>query len=213
MHFTKQNIEELPKVKRLNLINSISGIKPANLIGTLSSDDQSNLAIFSSIVHLGSHPALLGFVVRPTTDVPRHTYQNILENGCYTINHISTSHTQQAHYTSAKFNKNISEFDACNFTEEYLFNFIAPFVKESKIKIAMKFKEAIPIQANNTALIIGEVHHLIVPDDIMDDIGQLNLDEANNVGISGLNTYYKLSKIANYPYARADELPSFNRNQ
>ena len=34
-HFSKQNILELEKVKRLNIINSITGIKPGNLIGTI----------------------------------------------------------------------------------------------------------------------------------------------------------------------------------
>ncbi|NNC86039.1 MAG: flavin oxidoreductase [Bacteroidia bacterium] len=213
MHYTKEEIENLSKVKRLNLINSISGIKPANLIGTISSEEQSNLAIFSSIVHLGSNPALLGFILRPTIDVPRHTYQNILDNSCYTINHVTAAHTHQAHYTSAKFDKHISEFEACGFTEEYLFGFNAPFVKESKIKMGMKFKEAIPIQSNNTVLIIGQVHHLVIPENVMNAEGQLDLDKADNAGISGLNNYYSLTKVANYPYARVHELPKFNSKQ
>ena len=64
-HFTKKNILEMDKVKRLNIVNSITGIKPGNLIGTISNDNFPNLAIFSSIVHLGSNPALLGFILRP----------------------------------------------------------------------------------------------------------------------------------------------------
>ena len=65
-HFSKQNILELEKVKRLNIINSITGIKPGNLIGSIDDNNKNtNLAIFSSVVHLGSHPALLGFILRP----------------------------------------------------------------------------------------------------------------------------------------------------
>ena len=64
-HFSKQNILDLEKVKRLNIINSITGIKPANLIGSIDDNNENtNLAIFSSVVHLGSHPALLGFIPR-----------------------------------------------------------------------------------------------------------------------------------------------------
>ena len=47
-HFTKKNILEMDKVKRLNIVNSITGIKPGNLIGTISNDNFPNLAIFSS---------------------------------------------------------------------------------------------------------------------------------------------------------------------
>ena len=64
-HFTKGIIRDLDKVKRLNIINSITGIKPGNLIGTISEEKITNLAIFSSVIHLGSNPALLGFVLRP----------------------------------------------------------------------------------------------------------------------------------------------------
>ena len=32
--FSEEDIIQMPKVRRLNIINSITGIKPANLIGT-----------------------------------------------------------------------------------------------------------------------------------------------------------------------------------
>ncbi|MBM3186302.1 MAG: flavin oxidoreductase, partial [Bacteroidetes bacterium] len=71
----KADFQALSKVPRLNLINSCMGYKSANLIGSISKDGNYNLAVFSSITHLGSDPALLGFILRPTT-VPRHTYSN-----------------------------------------------------------------------------------------------------------------------------------------
>ena len=74
----KSVFESLGKIPRLNLINSCMGYKSANLIGTISKDGRPNLAVFSSITHLGSDPALIGFILRPTT-VPRHTYSNIKE--------------------------------------------------------------------------------------------------------------------------------------
>ena len=64
----------MQKVERLNLINSLSGVKPANLIGTKDQNGNENLAIFSSVVHLGSNPALLGFILRPQGEVRRHTH-------------------------------------------------------------------------------------------------------------------------------------------
>jgi flavin reductase (DIM6/NTAB) family NADH-FMN oxidoreductase RutF len=51
---------QLEKVERLNLINSCTGYKSANLIATKSVDGAVNVAIFSSITHL-SNPALIGF--------------------------------------------------------------------------------------------------------------------------------------------------------
>ena len=88
----------MEKVERLNMINSCTGYKSANLIATKSIDGKPNVAIFSSITHLGSDPALIGFIVRPTT-VPRDTYKNIKETGYFTVNHIRVSMIEDAHHT------------------------------------------------------------------------------------------------------------------
>ncbi len=210
MHLNKQNIEQLERVKRLNIINSVTGIKPANLIGTISNSGKTNLAIFSSIVHLGSNPALIGFIMRPNLEVPRHTFRNITENGVYTINHVKPEIIERAHYTSAKFEEEVSEFEACSLTEEYLDEFKAPFVHESSLKLGMKFVESIPIPLNGTMMVIGEIQHAIVPDEALSENGYIDLSKTDSVGISGLNSYYTVTKTAQFPYARVNEVPDFS---
>lgn len=209
MELTKQDIQRLDKLNRINLINSVTGIKPANLIGTLSRSGIPNLAIFSSVVHIGSNPALIGFFLRPKNEVARHTWENIEETGCYTINHVHREFAENAHFTSAKFDSGVSEFEQCHLTEQYIDKFEAPFVEESDIKIGLQFKVAIPIELNDTTLVIGEVQRLIVPDQALDDGWQCDLASVEGMGISGLNGYYGLTKVANYPYARPGELPDF----
>jgi flavin reductase (DIM6/NTAB) family NADH-FMN oxidoreductase RutF len=203
MLLTKEDLQNTPRIQRLNLVNSLSGIKPANLIGTISAKGAPNLAIFSSVMHLGSHPALLGFILRPQGETPRHTFENIRETGFYTINHVHESFYEKAHLSSAKFEKDVSEFEACGLTEEYFPGFPAPFVRESALKLGMRFAEAIPIPLNGTTLVIGEVQNVILPDELMSESGHLDLSLTANVGLSGLNTYYRLEKIETLPYARA----------
>lgn len=207
MHFTTKDIQSLERVKRLNIINSISGIKPANLIGTISQSGQTNLAIFSSVFHLGSNPAIMGMICRPEGEVPRHTLENIKNSEEYTINAIPKSLIINAHYTSAKFDRDISEFDACNIEEEFIDSFDAPFVKESPIKMGLSLKELIPIKSNDTILIVGEVQHLIIKEDLISNEGYVNLDKADIVGIGGLNNYYTLEKVKTLPYARISQIP------
>ncbi|MEL7145810.1 MAG: flavin reductase, partial [Bacteroidota bacterium] len=179
------------------------------LIGTKSTDGVSNLSIVNSTVHIGTNPAMLGYILRPTEEVRRHTYENILENEVYTVNHIHRSFVEKAHYTSAKFEADVSEFSACQLTEEYMEDFQAPFVKESVLKMGLRHVETVKITSNNTLLVIGEIEHLVVPDQAIDDRGYLNLGMIEDVGISGLNTYYSLEKIAEFPYARVEEVPDF----
>jgi flavin reductase (DIM6/NTAB) family NADH-FMN oxidoreductase RutF len=208
MIYTKEDIGKLDRITRLKIINSTTGIKPANLIGTINKENQTNLAVFSSVVHLGSNPPLLGFISRPRSADAGHTYHNIKENGYYTINHIHPEFIKNAHYTSAKFQADVSEFKRCNLSEEYANDFIAPFVKESTFKIGMRFKEAIDIKINNTVLVVGEIEHLILPDIAIVD-GDIDLEVTNGVGISGLNSYYSLKKIGSFPYVRVQEVPEF----
>lgn len=202
MYLSKSDIENLERIKRLNIINSIAGIKPANLIGTANANKHSNVAIFSSVTHLGSAPALMGFIMRPEGEVLRNTYENIRETGVFTINHVKANSTAQAHATSAKFDADQSEFDVCNFTEQWLSSFAAPFVQESHLKIGLSFVEAIPIKLNGTTLIIGQVEHLFIEDDVISEEGYIDLSKIDSVGVGGLNVYYTLDRHATYPYAR-----------
>ena len=132
-------IEALEKRYRAALINSVTGFKPANLVGTTDPDGNSNLAIMSSVVHLGSHPPLLGLVVRPNP-VDRHTLDNILETGCYTINHVSETFIAEAHQTAARYPKDVSEFEATGLSEHYAGAFPAPFVDQANVRLGMKLQ-------------------------------------------------------------------------
>jgi len=208
MIYTKEEIKNLDRVTRLKIINSVTGIKPANLIGTIDNDGHTNLAVFSSVVHLGSDPALLGIISRPQTAEVGHTYRNIQENGVYTINHIHPEFVKNAHYTSAKFEADVSEFERCGLTEEYFEDLKAPFVKESHFKMGMRYVESLPIKQNGTVLIIGQIEYISFPDSVMND-GDIDLEAANSVGISGLNSYYTLKKIEKHPYVRVNEVPDF----
>ena len=188
MHFNEEEIENLEKIYRVNLINSCSGYKAANLIGTVSGSNN-NLAIFSSLVHLGSNPPLLGFFLRPTEIVPRHTYLTIKENQYYTINSVEKDFADKAHHTSAKYDKSISEFEIVDLEPEFINKFPSPYVKSSSIKIGMKFVEEIKISYNKSRLIVGKIVELHVNDDMIDKDGFLNLYKAEVATISGCDGY------------------------
>jgi len=187
-YFNLKQIQELEHLYKINLINSCSGFKSANLIGTKSTKGQENVAVFSSVTHIGSNPPLLGFFCRPTT-VTRHTYDNIKNTGVYTINHIDLHNFEDAHHTSAKYDQSISEFDMTGLESEYKDNCKAPFVKGAPIQLEMKFVEEYLIKANNTILVIGEIQGLHINGDLLQDDGFINLSKANIAAINGLDGY------------------------
>ena len=207
LQITTDELKGMARFYRANLINSISGYKPAMLIGTTNTDGKLNLAIFSSVVHLGADPALIGFIQRPV-GVSGDTYRNIIETKQYTINHIHEGIVEKAHYTSAKTDD--SEFELCKLTPEFITGFSAPFVAESKVKMGLEFVEAIPIKHNNTTLVIGELKHLILPENLVAADGNVLLSETNAVCISGLENYHQVQPFATFPYAKLENIPAFS---
>lgn len=202
MHITRKDIEAFPHLYKINLMNSISGYKSANLIGTKSLiSNVANVAVFSSVVHYGSNPPILGFVLRPTT-VVRNTYNNLKEIGVYTINSINEAIIEDAHHTSAKYAADISEFDKTNLTPEYKDNFYAPFVKESPLQIGMKFLEEYYINANDTILVLGEVVDLYFEKAMLSEDGFLNLSKQSVAAINGLDTYMVAKEFKRLSYQR-----------
>ena len=195
IEFDTEHILNLDKNFRIDLINSITGIKSAHLISTVSGDGIANLAIFSSIVHLGSNPPLIGFILRPETRKLSDTMQNIKTKNYYTINSISPSIVKKAHKTSQKIGSEISEFDHFNIEKEYIDNIPVPFVKESSVKIGLSFKEKIDINLNNTSLIIGEIDCIKINKNILDNYGRLNITKANSVGVTGVDMYYYSNEL------------------
>ena len=189
MHFfNNQDINQLDKIFRINLINSCSGFKSANLLGTISEKGITNVAVFSSVTHLGSNPPTLGFILRPTT-VPRNTHKNLKDLGYFTINHIWEAVFEDAHHTSAKYPDDISEFDMTNLEPEFKGNFKAPFVKNAPVQMAMKFVEEIYVPSNDVMLVVAQIEELYVKDELLQKDGLINLSKGNVLTINGLDTY------------------------
>ena len=187
-YFSLEDINNLKHLYKINLINSCSGFKSANLIGTKSKDGIENVAVFSSVTHVGSNPPILSFFCRPTT-VTRDTYTNIKETGFYTINHIQESNFKEAHHTSAKYNSIISEFDKTQLQSEYKNDSFAPFVKDAPIQLEMKYLGEYQIKENDTILVLGEIQGLYINQDILTEDGFINLSDANVATINGLDGY------------------------
>jgi flavin reductase (DIM6/NTAB) family NADH-FMN oxidoreductase RutF len=204
-YFNLDDIQGFSKLYRLNLINSITGYKSANMIGTRSSSGEENVAIFSSITHLGSNPALLHFTLRPNT-VPRDTYKNIKENMVFTVNHVSLAQIEQAHHTSAKYDENISEFDQTSLEPEYKMDWHAPFVKGAPIALGCRYLNEYDIKENGCVLIIAAIEHIFVEDKLLQKDGWVKLESGEVVAINGLDGYALPQLQKRMEYARPNEI-------
>jgi flavin reductase (DIM6/NTAB) family NADH-FMN oxidoreductase RutF len=193
----------MPERHLARFVNSLSGFKSANLIATHDGENNSNVAIFSSVVHLGASPPLVGFIMRPDNN-DRHTLDNILQTKQYTINQVSQDIYKNAHQTSARYDKQQSEFKESGLTEYYVRGIEAPFVKQSQLKYAVTLKEILPIELNNTCFIIGEITHIICNEKAIQADGYIDIEALQTVSVSGLDSYHSSQRLSRLSYAKAD---------
>ena len=207
MIISTQQLNQFESRYRAQLINSLSGFKSANLVGSIDATGQSNLSIVSSVFHIGATPPLVGMIFRPHS-VPRHTLENILKTKSYTINQVSIDIYRQAHQTSARYARSSSEFCKTDLTEEYLEGTQAPFVKESKLKYSLNLREHQILKINNTELIIGEISSIIIEDSAIQKDGYVDIEALSTVAISGLDSYHATQRISRLSYAKPDIMVS-----
>ena len=203
-HFTSETLLDLEKHERAHLINSLGGFKSLALVGTSDSKGNTNLAVFSSVFHVGANPPLIGLIFRPSPP-ERNTYSNIIETGFYTINHVNETIYKQAHQTSARYDKEISDFEITGLTPEYKDAFFSPYVAESNIQLGIEFKEKIDLTINNTTLIIGEIKHIYFPENCLSKDGFVDIEKANTVTCSGLDSYHKTVQLDRLSYAKPNK--------
>lgn len=201
---TYGDILNLEKNQRIALINSVAGFKCLNLVGTVNLAGQENLAVFNSVVHIGANPPLLGLVVRPDS-VERHSLSNILETAAFTLNHVHEGIYKQAHQSSARYPREVSEFEACGLSPEYKDDFQAPFVKESRIQIGLELKERVDISINGSIVLVGEIKVIYLPEDCWKQDGYVDLEKAGSLTILGLDSYHRTQKLARLTYAKPDK--------
>jgi flavin reductase (DIM6/NTAB) family NADH-FMN oxidoreductase RutF len=196
----RPQIEQMNNIKRLNLINSCTGYKSANLIGTISNSGNTNVAIFSSVTHLGSDPALIGFIIRPSFK-PRNTYSNIKEYEYFSVNHIYSDIIEEAHQSSANYSADESEFEHTKLEAVYHGGCPVPFVKGSPVKLLCKFLNEYLIKENGCMHIIASIEAIFYEEELLDQEHHLQLEKGKVVTISGLKAYSLPHLLNEFPRA------------
>ena len=199
--FTSKELAEQEKRYRTYFINSLSGFKSLQLLGSINQDGHANLAVFNSIFHVGANPPYIGLVVRPKG--PEHdTLKNIVSKGFYTLNNVCEEFYQKAHQTSARYASGESEFTACGLQEDYTDDFPVPFVKESTIQIGLKLKETHLVASNGTTIVIGEVVLIRLNETYILEDGTVDVEAAGSLTVAGLDSYHRTQKIGRLAYAK-----------
>jgi flavin reductase (DIM6/NTAB) family NADH-FMN oxidoreductase RutF len=198
-YFDKASILEAESFFRRDLVNSLSGYKSLNLIGTKNKSGITNLSPFSQVFHIGATPPFVGVLFRPDP-VERHTLENILNTGFFSLNPVKAEFYKQAHQTAARYGG--SEFEATGLEEFYIEGFYAPFVASSPLQVGCQLVEAQTLQVNGAVMVIGSVEHIRVDEIGLRADGSLDLNSLGTVTVSGLDEYHIGKRLAKLSYPK-----------
>ena len=172
------DLELMPRRQRGSLVNALSGFKSVNLVGTSNDAGVHNLSIVA--------PWSTWAPIRParhgdaSSGGPGARQPHLLEHpetGCYTINHVPTTHTVQAHQVSA-LSEEESEFDAVGFTPIYRCGFDAPAVEESPVRIGLERVDEWEIAQNRCRFIVGQIRWVEFPEEAWATDGYLDIESS-----------------------------------
>jgi flavin reductase (DIM6/NTAB) family NADH-FMN oxidoreductase RutF len=71
--------------------------------------------------------------------------------------------------------------------------------------LGLAFREKIDIAINNTTLLIGEIIQLYIPEDCLGEDGFIDLEKANTITCSGLDSYHKTVQLDRLSYAKPNK--------
>ncbi len=194
--------------------------RPIAFVSTLNEKGEQNLAPYSFFNVFSSNPPTLVFSSnrRVSDNTTKDTLQNIKDTGELVINVVSYSIVRQMAITSIQYPSSVDEFQKSGLTPIDSLRVSPCRVKESPVQLECKLKEIITLGDHGGAghLIICEVVHIHLDENILDDNGRINPHKIDLVGRMGRAYYVRASGEAIHTIYQAvnelgigyDQLPS-----
>lgn len=182
------SVSEVDGIDGYKLTTGLIVPRPIGWIGTISADGIPNLAPFSFFNAVSGNPPT--FVFSPGRSSRRDTLANVREVGEFTINVVSIEVIEAMNVSSASFDPDVDEFEACGLTAVPSSSIRAPMVGESKANIECVVVDILDIgnPERGNALVIGEAVEFHVAEQLLDGT-RVDQEELHAVGRHAGNAY------------------------
>ncbi|EKV03908.1 conserved protein of DIM6/NTAB family [Leptolyngbya sp. PCC 7375] len=187
------NPEALDSSSRYKLLIGTVVPRPIAFVSSISTTGKPNLAPFSYFNAVGHKPLALAFSVAPKSDgSEKDTLRNVRpvsEGGVgeYVINLAVEPYIRQVAEASEPLPYGDSEFDHIDLTTVPSQMVKAPRVAESPVAFECRTMKIVPIGTFN--LVIGQVVHWFVRDDLIDENHHVNTHKLAPIGRMAGNNY------------------------
>jgi len=182
------------RMERISIYKIVAGAvvpRPIGLISTAAADGHFNVAPFSFFNVLSSDPPYLAVSMSKHVPDgrPKDTLRNILDTGEFVANIVSEDLAKAQDACSEDYPPEIDEFQVSGLTPAPSVRIGAPTVLESRVNFECRLFQAIPLPKSTSTLVLGEVVHMRVAEEVMDASGRVNLAKLAPVGRIVGNAY------------------------
>jgi flavin reductase (DIM6/NTAB) family NADH-FMN oxidoreductase RutF len=198
MSFLSYDPKELKTAQLHDYMLSTICPRPIAWASTIDKDGNVNLAPFSFFNFFGSNPPIIIFSPsrRVRDNTTKHTLENVKETRECVINIVNYELAGQMMLTSAEYGGEINEFEKSNLTQTPSVRVKPPRVKESPAQYECIVKDVIATgeQGGSGSLIICEVVHLHLRDDIFESEGKIDPRRVDTIARMGRSWYTRASE-------------------
>jgi flavin reductase (DIM6/NTAB) family NADH-FMN oxidoreductase RutF len=182
------SVSEVDGIDGYKLTTGLIVPRPIGWIGTISADGIPNLAPFSFFNAVSGNPPT--FVFSPGRSARRDTLDNVRQIGEFTINVVSIEVMEAMNASSASFDPEVDEFEACGLTAVPSTSIRVPMVGECKANIECVVVDILDIgnPERGNALVIGEAVEFHVAEQLLDGT-RIDQEELRAVGRHAGNAY------------------------
>ncbi|MBV9865397.1 MAG: flavin reductase family protein [Abitibacteriaceae bacterium] len=191
---------------RYKLLVSTVVPRPIALVTSMRADGQLNAAPFSFFNAMGSDPPLLVINIGDRDpDIPKDTAQNIRQTGEYVVNIVDESMAEQMNICAVDFPHGTSEVAAAGFTTVASVGVKPPRLAESPINF--ECREYTTLEIGRNRLVIGEVLHFHIRDDLIDvEKLYVNTERLHAIGrMHGAGWYARTTDLFQMPRMSYEE--------
>jgi flavin reductase (DIM6/NTAB) family NADH-FMN oxidoreductase RutF len=202
--------------ERLRVYKIVAGAvlpRPIGLVSTVGKDGKYNVAPFSWFNALSSDPPYVCVSIsnHATERRPKDTLRNILDTGEFVANIVSESMAHAQNVCAQPWPADTDEFEVSGLTPAPSKIVRAPAVLESRVNFECKLFQATPLPRSSYTLCVGEVVHIRVAEEVMEESGRINLGALKPVGRLVGNGYCRISDAFTLDYDSLAEVAKSNK--
>jgi flavin reductase (DIM6/NTAB) family NADH-FMN oxidoreductase RutF len=187
--------EELDRIRVYKIIAGCVLPRPIGLISTIGSNGRRNVAPFSFFNALSADPPYVCVsIARHIPDGrPKDTLTNILDTSEFVVNIVSEDIASQQDLCAHEYPPDTDEFEVSGLTPSPSIKVSAPAVLEAAVNFECKLYQSFPLPQSSYTLVLGQVIHMRVRNDLLDVNGRIDVTRLAPVGRLAGNAYCRVS--------------------